>query len=87
MTEDYLGTPVDAMVHAFRSSNGNQQGDPVKAAARILEVVGGTGMGAGKESLLRVPLGPDCYERFQAKCDSLQENLVQMKDIAYSTNY
>lgn len=87
MTEDYVGTPVDFMLHAFRSSNGSQQGDPVKAAARILDVVSGTGMGVGKENLLRLPLGPDCYDRFEAKCDSLRENLVQMKDIAYSTNY
>ena len=87
MTDDYLGTPVDAMVHAFRSSNGSQQGDPVKAAARILDVVSGTGMGAGKENLLRLPLGPDCYDLFEAKCDSLRDNLLQTKEIAYSTNY
>jgi hypothetical protein len=86
MTEDYAGTPIEEMLHAFRANNGNQQGDPVKAAARILEVVSGTGMGIGKENLLRLPLGPDCYDRFQAKCDSLQENLLQMKEIAYSTN-
>lgn len=87
MTADYVGTPVDDMVHAFRSSNGSQQGDPLKAAARILDVVNGTGMGVGKESLLRLPLGPDCYFRFREKCDSLRENLEQMKEIACSTNY
>ncbi|KAJ5404426.1 hypothetical protein N7509_004297 [Penicillium cosmopolitanum] len=87
MTADYEGTPVEDMVRAFRSSNGSQQGDPVKAATRILEVVSGTGMGVGKENLLRLPLGPDCYSCFLAKCESLQENLEQMKEIACSTNY
>ncbi|OQE26258.1 hypothetical protein PENSTE_c005G07593 [Penicillium steckii] len=87
MTEDYAGTPVETMIHAFRTSNGNQQGNPVKAAARILDVVSGTGMGVGKEKLLRLPLGPDCHDLYQAKCDSLKENLVETKEIAYSTNF
>jgi hypothetical protein len=87
MNEAYAGTPLEATLQAFKSNDGKQLGDPAKAAQRILEVVTNTGMAAGKESFLRVPLGEDCYERFRVKCESMRENLLQMKDIAHSTNY
>lgn len=87
MNEGYTGTPLETFLQAFKSKDGKQQGDPAKAAQRILDVVTNTGMAAGKEGLLRVPLGKDCYERFRVKCESMQENLLQMKDIAHSTGY
>jgi hypothetical protein len=86
LNQDYVGTPLEATLNVFKSHDGKQTGDPVKAAQRVLEVVTGTGIGAGKESLLRLPLGPDCYQRFQTKLNTVQENLVQAKDIAFSTN-
>ncbi|PWY80471.1 putative short chain oxidoreductase/dehydrogenase [Aspergillus sclerotioniger CBS 115572] len=87
LTEDYIGTPVEAALKLIKAKDGSQKGDPVKAAQRILEVVTGTGMGTDTEGFLRVPLGQDCYNRFQAKCDTLQANLVRMKEIAYSTGF
>jgi len=87
LNKDYIGTPIDAALQSFKSKDGAQEGDPLKAAQRILDVVTGTGMGVGKDNLLRLPLGPDCYQRFQTKCDSLRENLEQMKEIAHSTSY
>lgn len=87
MNKDYAGTPLEQIMQAFKSNKGAQPGDAVKCAQRILEAVEGTGMGAGKENLLRLPLGPDCYKRFQTKIDTLQENLLQTKDIAHSTAY
>lgn len=87
MNKDYAGTPLENVLHMFRSANGNQPGDPCKAAQRIVEVVSGIGMGAGKGNLLRLPLGPDCYKRFQAKLENMQENLVQVTEIAHSTSY
>ncbi|KUL86631.1 hypothetical protein ZTR_03064 [Talaromyces verruculosus] len=87
MNEGYAGTPLETYLQIFKSKDGKQQGDPAKAAQRILEVVTNTGMAAGKEGFLRVPLGKDCYERFRVKCESMQENLLQMKDIAHSTGY
>lgn len=87
MNSDYAGTPLDNVLQAFGSNKGKQPGDATKCAQRILDVVDGTGMGAGKGALLRLPLGPDCYKRFQAKIDNMQENLLQVKDIAHSTAY
>ncbi|KAJ5104457.1 short-chain dehydrogenase/reductase SDR [Penicillium alfredii] len=87
MNPDYAGTPLENVLKAFKSSTGTQPGDAVKCALRILDVVDGTGMGAGKENLFRLPLGPDCWKRFQTKVDTLQENLQQTKEIAHSTAY
>lgn len=87
LRKDYTGTPVDNALQAFKSAHGNQQGDPMKAATRIFEVVTGSGLGAGKEDYLRLMLGPDCHARFQKKVDNLQENLDQVKEISHSTSY
>jgi NAD(P)-dependent dehydrogenase (short-subunit alcohol dehydrogenase family) len=87
MNKDYVDTPLEYVLNKFRSADGIQQGDPFKAAQRIVEVVSGTGIGAGKGNLLRLPLGPDCYQRFQAKIENMQENLAQVKEIAHSTSH
>lgn len=87
MNKDYTGTPLETTLKVFRTSDGKQKGNPAKAAQRILEVVTNIGMGSGKESLLRLPLGADCYERLEKKCQSLQETLSQTKEIASSTSY
>lgn len=87
MNRDYLGTPLEDVMNMFKDYNGIQQGDPLKAAQRILEIVSGTGMAAGKESVLRFPLGPDCYKRFQAKIESMRNDLEQTESIAHSTSY
>jgi short-subunit dehydrogenase len=87
MNKGYTGTPLEKTLQAFKSNTGSQPGDAVKCAERILEVVDGVGMGSGKQDLLRLPLGPDCYKRFQTKIDNLQENLLATKDIAHSTAY
>ncbi|PYI13835.1 putative short chain oxidoreductase/dehydrogenase [Aspergillus japonicus CBS 114.51] len=90
LNPEYQGTPVEAVLTRFR---GNRTGeatggsDPGKAAQRIVEVVDGTGLGRGKDGLLRVPLGEDCYRRFQAKVEALQQNLEQMREIAHSIGF
>ncbi|CAG8372197.1 unnamed protein product [Penicillium salamii] len=87
MNEGYSGTPLEHVLDAFKSNKAKQPGDAVKCAQRILEVIDGTGMGAGKGDLFRLPLGSDCYNRFQNKINNLQDNLLQAKDIAHSTSY
>ncbi|KAJ5491866.1 Short-chain dehydrogenase/reductase SDR [Penicillium expansum] len=87
MNQDYTGTPLEHVLQAFKSNTGAQPGDAVKCAQRVLEVVDNTGMGAGKGDLFRLPLGSDCYKRFQTKIENLQGNLLQAKDIAHSTSY
>ncbi|GKZ23503.1 hypothetical protein AbraIFM66951_008539 [Aspergillus brasiliensis] len=90
LNADYVGTPVEAALNLIKAKHGKQEGDPDKAARRILEVVTGTGMAEGREDLkgyLRVPLGPDCWKRFSGKIDGVKQNLEIMKEIAHSTNF
>ncbi|GKZ35629.1 hypothetical protein AbraIFM66950_006329 [Aspergillus brasiliensis] len=90
LNADYVGTPVEAALKLIKAKHGKQEGDPDKAAQRILEVVTGTGMAEGREDLkgfLRVPLGPDCWKRFSGKIEGVKANLEIMKDIAHSTNF
>ncbi|KAH8800463.1 putative short chain oxidoreductase/dehydrogenase [Xylogone sp. PMI_703] len=83
----YKDTILDQTIGGFYSLHGKQAGDPEKAAERIFDVVTGTGLGAGKTGLLRLPLGPDALQRATNKADSLKKNLDDMRDIALSTNF
>lgn len=85
MRKDYEGTPLSAALEFFDGFGGKQPGDPVKAVQRILDVIQLQGMGQGKEGLLRLPLGTDCYPRMLGKVDSLKNDLEQMREIALST--
>lgn len=87
MNKAYVGTPLEDLLRVFRTNAGTQKGDAVRCAQRILEVVDGTGMGVGKENMLRLPLGSDCYKRLEKKVEALQGTLSQTKEIAHSTNY
>jgi hypothetical protein len=44
-------------------------------------------MGAEEGDLFRLQLGSDYYERLQTKIENLQDNLLQVKDIAHLTSY
>lgn len=67
--------------------NGVQPGDPELGVQRIFEVVTGTGLGAGLESQLRVPLGSDVYGMLETKIAMLNETAKKFKEVAYSTDY
>ncbi|OKL56241.1 hypothetical protein UA08_08543 [Talaromyces atroroseus] len=85
MTKDYEGTPLAAALGFFNGFAGKQPGDPAKAVQRILEVIQSQGLGQGKEHLLRLPLGTDCFPRVVAKVDSLKAELEEMRELALST--
>lgn len=60
-----------------------------KAAARIYEVVVGTGLAKGlmeKHGGIRVPLGPDCGTRMLKKLKSIEENVKVMEPVWSSTD-
>ncbi|KAJ5669654.1 short chain oxidoreductase/dehydrogenase [Penicillium macrosclerotiorum] len=85
MTKDYEGTPLGAAMGFFESFAGKQPGDPMKAIQRILDVIQLQGMGQGKEELLRLPLGTDCFPRMLTKVEKLKSDLEEMREIALST--
>ncbi|KAF4983857.1 hypothetical protein FDECE_17208 [Fusarium decemcellulare] len=62
-------------------------GDPEKAVARMIELVKGTGLAAGKTIPLRVPLGSDSWSRVKAKCEETLEICKEWEDVAKSTDF
>jgi hypothetical protein len=74
------------VLNYFRTTDGKQPGDPVKAAQRIVEVIDGTGMAAGQRKVLRLPLGKDCLKRANTKIEAMVADLKAMEAIASSTD-
>ncbi|KAH8703917.1 hypothetical protein BGW36DRAFT_414274 [Talaromyces proteolyticus] len=52
------------------AADGNQPGDPRKAAALIVEAVQGEGRCANKQLPERLPLGPDAFKAIRANCEA-----------------
>lgn len=82
LSSSYAGTIVDNTLKKFDDANGNQRGDPAKAASRIFDVVtkSGAAAGLGKE-YLRLPLGVDSIQRLEKKIRSLQETVDDLRSL------
>jgi len=84
----YSPGPVQDILNKFDGAIGKQPGDPARAAARIFEVVTGTGMAGNlKGKILRLPLGGDCVERIEAKNKKIAEDLQAARDASLSTAF
>jgi NAD(P)-dependent dehydrogenase (short-subunit alcohol dehydrogenase family) len=73
-------------VAGMKQLNNNQEGDPEKGMQIVYDIIMGTGIGAGKEWTLRVPLGSECYQISTAKIEAWSKNLEEMKEITMSTD-
>ncbi|KAL4807928.1 hypothetical protein BDV18DRAFT_168146 [Aspergillus unguis] len=88
LSEAYRGGPVDVVLGKFEAATGKQRGDPAKAVGRVFEAVTGTGeAGHLKGKILRLPLGPDCVERIEAKMGRLQGDLDLARGVAMGTDF
>ena len=65
---------------------GNEPGDPAKAVAIMIDLVRGTGIAAGKQVPLRVPLGSDGWSRIKAKCEATLKICDDWEGVAKSTD-
>ncbi|CAG8952805.1 hypothetical protein HYFRA_00009050 [Hymenoscyphus fraxineus] len=66
---------------------GNEPGDSKKAIEIMIDLVKGTGVAAGKETIpLRVPLGSDGLERIKAKCQETLKICEDWEEVAKSTD-
>ena len=65
---------------------GKEPGDPNIAVERMIELVKGTGMAAGKTIPLRVPLGSDGWERVKNKCQETLAICEEWEEVARSTD-
>jgi len=77
---DYTNVREVQSVHQ-NSYNGNQAGDPDKAAAVMIEIA------EQKEPPLHLFLGEDAYEFADAKIKSVQQDMNNVRALATSTSY
>ncbi|CAN8101601.1 unnamed protein product [Discula destructiva] len=71
LAEDYKGTLVDRTLQFMSAGQFSGDGDPVKAAKVIFEVVVGQGIGKGRETELFLPLGREMEARVKLVRDRL----------------
>ncbi|WP_445186598.1 oxidoreductase [Pseudonocardia sp. Cha107L01] len=78
--DDYADT-AHAMRGRLEAANGQQPGDPRKAAAAILEVAG------TPNPPLRIQLGADSVARVEAKLKLVAEELAEWRELSESTAF
>ncbi|KAJ7162101.1 NAD-P-binding protein [Mycena filopes] len=91
VTGAYPDTAEVPTQYAARHLQSRQVGDLGKAAARLFEVVSGTGAAkefveGGRREFVRVLLGPDCGNRMRAKLGLMVENVEATQAIWSSTD-
>ena len=77
---------VDEAEAGLQAYNGNQPGDPVKAVARILDIVKQEGVAKGKGIPQHVLLGSDAIHLVSTKLKATLESIEEWKDISLSTD-
>ncbi|KND90985.1 putative oxidoreductase YusZ [Tolypocladium ophioglossoides CBS 100239] len=80
-------TPSGQTRGALKVTDGNQPGDVKKGCNVIVDVLTGTGVGAGKDVPMRVVLGGDCEKVIRGKCVSTIQLLDEWKEVLRSTDH
>ncbi|KAL1865798.1 hypothetical protein VTK73DRAFT_5045 [Phialemonium thermophilum] len=80
--DDYKGSVADETMKTMASGLMPADGDKVKAAGAIRDVVLGKGVGAGHESERLLPLGRDMVPRFKLARDRLDHALQVFEGVA-----
>ncbi|KAI1865066.1 uncharacterized protein JN550_008612 [Neoarthrinium moseri] len=65
---------------------GNEPGNADKAVEIMIDLVRGTGVAAGKQVPLRIPLGSDGWARVKAKCENTIKICDEWENVAKSTD-
>lgn len=76
-----------AVLKSEAGALGSEPGDPAKAVTIIIDLVKGTGVAAGKQVPLRVPLGSDGWSRIRAKCENTLKICDDWEDVAKGTDF
>jgi len=82
MSEAYRGTTADLTAQRITAGHGRQDGDPVKAAKAIVDVVTGQGAGKDLQGVFRLLLGKDAVVRAHVKIKSLMEDTENTTSIS-----
>jgi NAD(P)-dependent dehydrogenase (short-subunit alcohol dehydrogenase family) len=81
----YAGTPAGLLRDRMSAQDGNQPGDPVRAAEVIVDLVHG-GLG-GEQAPLRLPLGDNAVRRIGVRLRERLTELGGVADLARSTDH
>ena len=76
----------DEVQSTLTAFNGNQRGDPKKAAERVVDVLKSEGMAAGRPMPPRLPLGPDSLAVIRAKCEATLKICDEWENFISSTD-
>jgi NAD(P)-dependent dehydrogenase (short-subunit alcohol dehydrogenase family) len=76
----------NAVVQFVQGMNGNQPGDPRKAAEIILDIVREEGVAEGKALPARLPLSPDCLATLNKRAVDNLAICNDWEDVIQSTN-
>jgi len=74
-------------VHGLAMEDQTQPGNTEKAVEIILDLVRKEGCATGREVPFRIPLGTDCYESIEEKCEATLRLLDDWKTVIKSTDY
>ncbi|MEO3748321.1 SDR family NAD(P)-dependent oxidoreductase [Plantactinospora sp. B5E13] len=77
----YADGPVGQMWQGVQQVNGNQPGDPTRAARVLVDVV------ESGRTPARLPLGPDTVALIEQSIDGLRTELAQWRDLAATTDH
>jgi len=82
MSQPYRGTTADLAARRITAGHGRQDGDPVKAAKAVVDVVTGKGKGGELQGIFRLLLGKDAVVRAEMKIRSLTEDTEKTREVA-----
>ncbi len=77
----YDPTPVGEWMKQFPERDGKQDGDPVKAAQLMIEVVNSA------NPPLRIPMGQIAYDGFKRKIESVEKDMEAWKEKLIKTSF
>jgi hypothetical protein len=70
------------LLNEVAKMHGHHPGDPERAALRIIDVVKGEGMAAGKPFPKRLPLGEDAVRAMRAKCEETLKLCKEWEEVS-----
>lgn len=71
-------------------SRGNYENPPGSApdmVSKVIQIVKGTGVAAGREIPLRIPFGSDCLAEMLGKLEQLRKTYKEWENVANSTDF
>ena len=89
LSEPYRGSAMEKLFTTLHGLNGQQAGDPDKGAARIYEMVMGTGMAKElkEKEYLRLLIGKDAWSRAKGQVEKVRDNILACEEVAASTDF